>query len=185
MKHNTVIINGIKKKIIPLGYCACGCGGKTKIAIQTDPKRQMFKGQHNRFISGGHSSRTDSKKYRRNYELIYAPNHHRANDGYVRKHLLMAEKALGKPITKNIIVHHHSEDQLVICENQSYHMLLHQRMRAYKACGQANWRKCCICKTWDDPKNLKFNSSSSSGAHSDCSNKYKLNRKRIRLERKG
>ena len=34
---------------------------------------------------------------------------------------------------------------LVLCESQEYHSLLHQRKRAYMACGNAKWRKCRIC----------------------------------------
>lgn len=31
---------------------------------------------------------------------------------------------------------------------------MHQRLRAYEACGNADWVKCSICKQYDDPKNL-------------------------------
>lgn len=53
-------------------------------------------------------------------------------------HIVVAEKALGKRLPPGAIVHHVDEDKLnyagtnlVICPNQAYHMLIHQRMRDY------------------------------------------------------
>jgi len=53
------------------------------------------------------------------------------------------------------VVHHVNEDRrdnrnenLVICENDKYHKLLHMRLRAYRACGHADWKKCVHCKQW-------------------------------------
>lgn len=41
------------------------------------------------------------------YLKIKKPNHHRANSsGYVLKHILVAEKKLGRPIGKHEVVHH-------------------------------------------------------------------------------
>ena len=79
------------------------------------------------------------------------------------EHIAQAEMALGKPLPKGAIVHHvdmnpsnNSHSNLVICQNQAYHLLLHVRTRAYNACGNASWRKCKICKTHDDPMNLEL-----------------------------
>lgn len=90
---------------------------------------------------------------------IKSPGHPRANvRGYVKEHLLVAEKALGKPVPKGVIVHHHNMDQkdnrnfnLVICPDQAYHMLIHARMRALDACGNPNYRPCVYCAKYDDP----------------------------------
>jgi len=67
------------------------------------------------------------------------------SDGYVyiqsnkkkkMKHVLVAEKALGKSLPKGAVVHHVDLDKknnkpsnLVICPDQAYHLLLHKRMR--------------------------------------------------------
>jgi hypothetical protein len=47
----------------------------------------------------------------------------------VAEHRHRAEKALGRPIPEGVIVHHHNANQLIICENQKYHTLIHKRMR--------------------------------------------------------
>ena len=79
------------------------------------------------------------------------------------EHVAVAEKALGKPLPKGACVHHHNEDRadnrncnLVICPDEAYHRLLHIRMKALAACGNAGWRKCNICKIYDDPESLKI-----------------------------
>jgi hypothetical protein len=53
------------------------------------------------------------------------------------EHIVVAERALGKPLPKGAVVHHINEvrtdnrpENLVICPNESYHRLLHRRMRA-------------------------------------------------------
>jgi hypothetical protein len=86
--------------------------------------------------------------------LIKVPGHPKAHRGFVRDYILKAEKALGKYLPKKAVVHHHAIEQLVICENQRYHKLLHRRAEALLSCGHANWRKCWICKKYDDPNNL-------------------------------
>lgn len=76
-------------------------------------------------------------------------------------HVLIAEMALGKKLPDGAIVHHvnyvkkdNRPENLVICQSQAYHMLIHQRTNAYAACGNASWRKCTICKEYDDPSLL-------------------------------
>lgn len=93
------------------------------------------------------------------YITIRVPEHPRAHKNCrVFKHILVAEEVLGKPLPKGVVVHHHGakddNTQLVICQNHAYHMLLHQRMRALRACGHANWRKCVFCGQYDKPVNL-------------------------------
>lgn len=73
------------------------------------------------------------------------------------EHRLLAERALGKPLPYGSIVHHfdgstdNRRGNLVLCPSQAYHALLHTRQEALEACSHAHWRKCWICKQWDDP----------------------------------
>lgn len=99
------------------------------------------------------------------------------NGKKVRMHILVAEKALGKKIPKGASVHHIDEnktnyrsDNLVICQNEAYHQLLHRRQRALNESGNANNRQCVFCKNWDDEKSMKVNKANSSSYHSACRN---------------
>lgn len=74
-------------------------------------------------------------------------------------HARIAESVLGKPLPPSAVVHHvdgtrrnNAHSNLVICQDQSYHFLLHQRTSALKATGNVNARCCKYCKQWDDPK---------------------------------
>ena len=77
----------------------------------------------------------------------------RINGDYQAEHTLIAEKALGKPLPVKAVVHHHNEMRsdnrnanLVICENNGYHRLLHARMRILKAGGHPDQHRiCCTC----------------------------------------
>ena len=78
-----------------------------------------------------------------------------------KEHVLLAEKALGRRLKNREQIHHINNDRLdnrpdnlVICGNDAYHKLLHQRQRALDNCGYADWRKCPYCKQYDAPKNM-------------------------------
>ena len=67
------------------------------------------------------------------------------SNGYVKvmvygrstyEHVLLAERALGKPLPKGAVVHHtgerhdnHGPFKLVICPDIAYHSLIHKRMK--------------------------------------------------------
>lgn len=66
-----------------------------------------------------------------------------------RSHRHRAEGALGKPLPFGVVVHHASggygDGQLVICQDQAYHMLLHQRTRIVQAGGNPDTERFCSC----------------------------------------
>ena len=86
---------------------------------------------------------------------------HEIDGRSVLEHVLVAERALGKRLPKGAVVHHWDEDRqnneptnLLICQSHAYHQLIHKRMRAFAACGHADWRKCQVCQKYDDPEKL-------------------------------
>jgi hypothetical protein len=114
------------------------------------------------------------------YRLIGTPSHPRAKGpgSYVQEHILVAEKIFGKYLPLTAIVHHADGEtlnnkpfNLVICENDSYHMYLHERMRAKERCGNVLYRRCSFCKVSDHLSNLKPNSGGSH-YHQSCRAKY-------------
>jgi HNH endonuclease len=128
------------------GICGCGCGGRTTIARKSQPHLGLYAGYPNRFIYRHTVTPTgrDSNNWRggkwvdpRGYIRIYRPEHPRAQDnGYVYEHVLIAEKALGRYLDAKHEVHHFDENpsnnansNLIVCEDHSYHQLLHERTR--------------------------------------------------------
>ena len=114
------------------------------------------------------------------YKLIWKPDHPRSSiTGYVKEHILIIEKALGKLLPLKAIIHHHNEKQLVACENQAYHMLLHMRTRALNACGHTDWRKCNFCGEYDSTSNLYISKSNEIVCHRECRNIYQRTNRKI------
>ena len=148
--------------------CECGCGNSTKIG--------------NRFLNGHNRSRWGGGKTIDNgYVTIRLASHPRAGiRGRVQESVLIAERVLGNFLPLKAVVHHvdgntinNENSNLVVCENQSYHKFLHQRKRAYDACRCASWRKCWVCKEYEDPKNLYINGYTIE--HRKCRSEYARN----------
>jgi hypothetical protein len=131
-----------------MNLCLCGCGKETPLAKKTNKKKGLVKGQptrychnHHRKYAGKTHPRWNGGKTRiRGYVAIFKPEHPRAIKGrYVYEQILIAEKALGKPLPKGALVHHVNEnpldnrnENLVICEGTSYHQFLHLRAKKLK-----------------------------------------------------
>ena len=72
------------------------------------------------------------------------------------------EKLLGKTLHRSVEIHHHDEDQtnlentnLVVCQDKSYHSLIHRRTEAFIATGDVHKRRCSYCKEYDNPINMR------------------------------
>jgi len=191
----------------PLPYpCECGCGQFTNISLYSDRRRGHIKGKAVRYIYG-HSpgGRFQSGEltgelnaawkggvYRTSNGYVHRltnGDHSRAIRGYVLDHILIAEHALGRPLTKPHEVHHvngvkhdNRPENLVICEDRGYHLLLHKRTRALREGGSVHHIKCMYCKQWDLPgvngmKDYKHNI----GRHLVCASSYQRDRHQLKL----
>jgi len=140
--------------------------------------RTCPRGERHYFWNGG-----QSKKHGL-YLEVRNPTHPRADSrGYVPKHILIAEKRLGKALPEGVIVHHfpkYPSDSLVICENIAYHRLIHRRQTAYFTSGHASWRKCTYCKKYDAPENLYVRPNRSDAYHIECELYHQRQRRILR-----
>ena len=165
----------------PFGFCQCGCGQKTKI-VKEKPRKYLA--NHSCRMSGENSLNWKNGTIItwHGYKKVYYPNHPRAHNNYVLEHVLSAEKALGKPLPSKAEIHHangsRNSGTIIICQDRAYHMLLHQRERAYKTCGRAEWLKCQYCKQYDSPKNMYNYPSKNRGFHRKCHALYEDNRRK-------
>ena len=156
--------------------CECGCGKPAPIASRTRTGCDHVKGDPIRFING-HRSRVQPRGNKshawkggiisiKGRIAVYNPDHPCATAlGYVLRYRLIAENVIGKLLPRSAVIHHidgvkdnDQNNNLLICENDAYHRLIHQRERAYEACGVASWRKCYICQQYDAPENLYIRS---------------------------
>lgn len=131
---------------VDLGKCQCGCGQSTTVSKVNDRSKGWVKGEPVRFIKGHgihmagaiKSDRALGNRYTNTNGYIMVT----MGNGYQKyEHILMAEKALGRPLRQygkghanNEVVHHINGDKtdnrnenLLICTH-SYHTSLHYRL---------------------------------------------------------
>jgi hypothetical protein len=106
---------------------------------------------------------------------------------YIPEHILIAERALGHHLAPRHVVHHvdgvrqnNANHNLVICEDRTYHFLLHMRTRALDGCGNPDWRMCKLCRQWGSVAQLQY-AGGGMFTHNVCSARYvreKARRKR-------
>jgi len=175
--------------------CLCGCGQETTIIKETCKTRGLIAGQYHKYIRGHNISRGSKNPFwrggrfiakikNRAYILVKSWNHPRANRwGYVFEHVLFAEKSLGENLPANAIIHHHDGNgtnnnpgNLVVCENNAYHKILHLRQKALKESGSVNLRKCVFCKNYDSLNNLTP-IGTGGFCHAECRNGYQRERR--------
>ena len=116
------------------------------------------------------------------YVMVLSPGHPRADqDGYVFEHILVVEGGLGRFLVYPEVVHHingiktdNLPSNLLLCANNAEHHRVHVEAKALLECGHSHWRKCHICKKYDDPAKLQFHGTTI--RHRDC-------RKRLDQER--
>lgn len=92
---------------------------------------------YQRLLRGGSLDRRMSRYKAGNYVSEGYTMVHLGKNEYKAEHVLMAEKALGKPLPPGAEVHHVDRDKsnnntktkwnLVVCPDHSYHALLHRR----------------------------------------------------------
>lgn len=129
---------------------------------------------------GGRHIRADG------YVYIYAPDHPKASASsgrYVYEHVLVVEAVCGRSLPDHAVVHHINEDptdnrpeNLLVCD-RSYHVLIHQRLRAKKACGNPDWLRCEVCKEYDASERMWLSPTRTSRArHRECHTKLQKER---------
>lgn len=131
------------------------------------------------------------------YRLLHRPEHPRVDaNGYVPEHILVVEAVLGRPLPPHAVIHHVNGDKadnrhsnLVVCQDQTYHMWLHRRAKARAATGSVEARRCRYCGEWDMPGRGDFvihaarRYPDGQGVHRSCNARYQRELQRVRRSR--
>jgi hypothetical protein len=96
------------------------------------------------------------------YVIVHAPDCSRADrKGHALEHVAIVERVLRKPLPPRAEIHHADLDRgnnrpgnLVVCQDKSYHRLLHLRTAARAAGYPLHYRVCARCGHFDAPAHL-------------------------------
>lgn len=157
--------------------CACGCGKETPVSHYNRTSRGYKIGDHQKYILG-HDRHTG--KINKDNGYLY--------DRGVSVHRKTVERIIGRKLPDHSIIHHingirddNRPENLVVCDSPSYHALIHQRERALRECGNADWKMCSICKKWDSRENLSAETKSRrSVRHKECHRLAEIKRRMIK-----
>lgn len=144
-----------------LGYCNCGCGEEIPIFDYKNGKQRMYVYNHHNIgkkARGWKGGKTiDSKGYTK----VWTPTHPNAEkSGYIKEHILVMSKHLGRPLKKGEVIHHIDENKLnnninnLQIFNRSSHRSFHNIGNKYGKKDMNN-RKCLRCnsdKTYTNKK---------------------------------
>ena len=123
--------------------------GLKRTPEQVERNRQTHLGktlseEHKARISQG--LRASGRVYARKETIIRPRYRGMRRGGYFDyEHTRKAESVLGRALPQGAVVHHHADEQLVICNDQSYHMELERRTRIVRAGGNPNTEAWCSC----------------------------------------
>jgi hypothetical protein len=131
-------------------YCQCGCGAEVGVWKDNNRRYGQVKGEPKSYVHN-HHPKTSSRPINPNRKIVES-----------REYRRIVERILGRPLPPKAVVHHVDENRFnnvpsnfVVCPDEAYHRMLHQRMRALREGGNANFLKCKICKKWDAPTAIK------------------------------
>jgi len=110
-----------------------------------------------------HKTGGQANKYVKDYkwQIVNGYNQRKIKGSFVKEHRLIVERILGYKLPNSAPIHHvngnrndNRHENLVVCQDHKYHMLLHVRTEALEKSGNANYRKCQFCKTYDSIANM-------------------------------